>query len=125
MQLNKMKTFGIVLAVLTWAVSGTTFGNGRTESRLHQNYAPDTTIVVRLDDTEVKIRHRMSTTMFPIQMTVIRRAIKIKSDHSQMLPIYHQNGAFYMAMRLNKGVNWLTGLPRGRYFINNKPISIN
>ena len=55
----------------------------------------------------------------------MRGMVRIQSEHSQILPIYRQNGSFYMVMRLNKGVNWLNGLPRGRYFINNRPIAIN
>ena len=51
--------------------------------------------------------------------------IQIQSDRSQLLPIYNQNGVLYLTARLNKGKNWLGGLPRGRYFINNRPITIN
>jgi len=70
-------------------------------------------------------RRRMSSSAFPIQMQVSGRSVRVVSDHNQILPIYTQSGAFYMAMRLTKGTNWLTGLPRGRYFINNRPIRIN
>lgn len=74
---------------------------------------------------DLSIRQRMSSSAFPIQMYISGRSIRVVSDHNQILPIYTQSGAFYMAMRLNKGTNWLTGLPRGRYFINNRPIRIN
>lgn len=74
---------------------------------------------------DLGIRQRMSTSAFPIQMHISGRSIRVVSDHKQILPIYTQSGAFYMAMRLNKGTNWLTGLPRGHYFINNRPIRIN
>ena len=74
---------------------------------------------------DLGIRQRMSSSAFPIQMHISGRSIRVVSDHNQILPIYTQSGAFYMAMRLNKGTNWLTGLPRGRYFINNRPIRIN
>lgn len=83
------------------------------------------TISARSRASEVGIRHKMSTSIYPIQLQVTRNAVKIHSDHSQILPIYRQNGTFYMVMRLNKGVNWLNGLPKGRYFINNRPIAIN
>ena len=29
-----------------------------------------------------------------------------------------------MTIRLNKGTNWLTGIPRGNYFINNRPVAV-
>jgi len=68
---------------------------------------------------------RMSCSTFPVKIHTSGRAVQIQSDHNQILPIYTRAGAFYMAVRLTKGVNWLNGLPRGNYFINNRPISIN
>lgn len=69
--------------------------------------------------------NRMSCSTFPVKIHTSGRAVQIQSDHNQILPIYTRAGAFYMAVRLNKGVNWLNGLPRGNYFINNRPITIN
>jgi len=74
---------------------------------------------------DLGVRRRMSSSAFPVQMQVSGRSVRVVSDHNQILPIYTHSGAFYMAMRLTKGTNWLTGLPRGRYFINNRPIRIN
>ena len=68
---------------------------------------------------------KMSTSLYPVQLQVQGRLVRIQSDYNQILPIYTQSGAFYMAMRLSKGTNWLNGLPRGRYFINNRPVTIN
>ena len=68
---------------------------------------------------------RMSCSTYPVKIHTSGRAVQIQSDHSQILPIYTRNGAFFMAVRLNKGVNWLNGLPRGHYFINNRPITID
>ena len=68
---------------------------------------------------------RMSCSTFPVKIHTSGRAVQIQSDHNQILPIYTREGAFFMAVRLNKGVNWLNGLPRGHYFINNRPITIN
>jgi hypothetical protein len=68
---------------------------------------------------------RMSCSTFPVKINISGRAVQIQSDHNQILPIYTRTGAFFMAVRLNKGVNWLNGLPRGHYFINNRPITIN
>lgn len=85
---------------------------------------PDTTTLVE------KIQDfgqtgRMSCSTFPVKIHTSGRAVQVQSDHNQILPIYTETGAFFMAVRLNKGVNWLNGLPRGHYFINNRPITIN
>lgn len=68
---------------------------------------------------------RMSCSTFPVKISTSGRAVQVQSDHNQILPIYTRTGAFYMAVRLNKGMNWVNGLPRGHYFINNRPITIN
>ncbi len=74
---------------------------------------------------EISIDNRqMATSTFPVRMTVKGSALCVTSDYSQILPIYTRGGTFYMAMRLNKGLNWLNGLPRGRYLINRRQISI-
>ena len=68
---------------------------------------------------------RMSCSTFPVKIHIIGRAVQIQSDHNQILPIYKRDGAFYMVLRLNKGLNWFNELPSGHYFINNRPITIN
>lgn len=88
------------------------------------NRMPDT-LSLRAPGTELSGGRRMSLSAYPVQMYITGRAIRIQSDHNQILPIYTGSGALYMAMRLSKGTNWLSGLPRGRYFINNRPIVIN
>jgi hypothetical protein len=85
---------------------------------------PDTTSLVdKIQD--LGQTGRMSCSTFPVKIHTSGRAVQIQSDHNQILPIYTRTGAFYMVVRLNKGVNWLNGLPRGHYFINNRPITIN
>lgn len=74
---------------------------------------------------EIPINSRqMASSVFPVRMVVKGSALCVTSEYSQILPIYTRGGSFYMAMRLNKGLNWLNGLPRGRYLINYKQISI-
>ena len=85
---------------------------------------PDSLVVAMLSP-EVPVSRKMNTSAFPVQINVTGRVVQIQSDHSQLLPIYNGNGVLYMTARLNKGKNWLGGLPRGRYFINNRPITIN
>ena len=74
---------------------------------------------------EIPSSRKMSTSAYPVKITVTGRAVQIQSDHNQLLPIYTRNGVLYLTTRLNKGTNWLGGLPQGHYFINNKPITIN
>lgn len=84
---------------------------------------PDT-LAVPLRAPEMPVSRKMNTSVFPVQITVTGRMVQIQSDHNQLLPIYNQNGVLYLTARLNKGSNWLSGLPLGLYFINNRPITI-
>ncbi len=63
--------------------------------------------------------------VYPVSLTVKGNSLCVDSKHEQYLPIYTQGGALYLTMRLASGKNWLYGLPRGRYRINNKVISIS
>lgn len=68
---------------------------------------------------------RMRSSAYPVQMIVRGRSVSIVSKHEQTLPIYTQMGTFYMALHLSKGTNWLSGLPRGSYFINRQLVTVN
>lgn len=97
---------------------------GAAQRRKRVQAKPDTaSFVSKMED--LGQTNRMSCSMFPVRIHTSGRAVQVQSDHNQLLPIYTRNGTFYMAVRLNKGVNWLNGLPRGNYFINNRPITIN
>lgn len=61
---------------------------------------------------------RVSST-FPVEVKTKGFSLQVTSKHSQVLPIYKENGAFYGLFLLNKGVNWISGLPKGSYIINN------
>ena len=67
----------------------------------------------------------MMTSPLPVEIKQQGRQLCIKSQYNQLLPIYTANGTFYSSMRLTKGTNWLTGLPRGAYMINNRRYTIN
>ena len=92
--------------------------------KVRQSRNPDS-LVVAVPSPEISSRGKMNTSAFPVQISVTGRVVQIQSDRSQLLPIYNQNGVLYLTTRLNKGTNWLGGLPRGSYFINNRPITIN
>lgn len=86
---------------------------------------PDSVDQLAVRDLGKAVRSTMSTSHRPVQMQVVGRALKVHSPEDQMLPIYTSSGTFYIVMRLNKGTNWLSGLPRGKYLINNRQIIIN
>ena len=67
---------------------------------------------------------RMAQSAYPVKLMVKGRSLRITAKHEQVLPIYTQGGVLYLAMQLTPGVNWLNGLPRGRYRINNRTIRI-
>ena len=86
-------------------------------------HAPDTLSVVgQLRDFGPQ--RRMSMSAYPVEVKEMGRALRIRTQKNQLLPIYTEQGVLYMAMRLAKGTNWLNGLPRGKYFINNQPVNI-
>ena len=67
---------------------------------------------------------RMAQSLYPVELKVKGRSIRVISKYEQVLPIYTKGGTLYLAMQLNPGANWLSGLPRGRYRINNRTINI-
>lgn len=120
-----MRSVRFVLIGLALFVSSALMAHADMRRKVRRHVAPDTMLVLHRDNSDMPLTNKMSTSAYPVQMAVQGRAIRIQSDRNQILPVYTQSGAFYMAMRLQKGTNWLNGLPRGRYFINNRPIAIN
>lgn len=80
--------------------------------------------IQRVSSGDVRSGRRMSTSAYPVRIEVHGRAVMLHSDHVQLLPIYTRGGVLKMTIRLNKGTNWLSGLPRGNYFINNRPVAV-
>lgn len=62
---------------------------------------------------------------FPVEIKVKGRNLYVVSKQDQMLPIYKGTGVFYGLFKLNKGTNWISGLPKGNYIINNKVITVS
>ena len=118
----------LLASILCWPMNSAT-----RKRKLQARRNPDSLVLavppsLRLgaDGTsEIPSSRKMNTSAFPVQITITGRVVQIQSDHNQLLPIYTHNGVLYLTARLNKGTNWLGGLPRGRYFINNRPITIN
>jgi hypothetical protein len=79
--------------------------------------------VRRVEVPQLKV-HMLSSPL-PVEISQQGRQLCIKSRYNQLLPIYTANGTYYSSLRLTKGTNWLTGLPRGAYMINNRRYTIN
>ena len=109
----------LLAVILCWPAEGAA---RKRKVRVHSN--PDSMVVAMLSP-EMPSSRKMNTSVYPVRIIVSGRTVQIQSDHNQLLPIYTYNGVLYLTTRLNKGINWLGGLPRGRYFINNRPITIN
>lgn len=109
----------LLAATLCWPAEGSA---RKRKVRVHRN--PDSLVVAMLSP-EMSSSRKMNSSAYPVKIMVSGRTVQIQSDHNQILPIYTHNGVLYLTTRLNKGTNWLGGLPKGRYFINNRPITIN
>lgn len=90
----------------------------------HQWRSQDTIPGTIFREGDRVVQRKMSHSAYPVQLHVVGTSVRVQSQESQILPIYTDNGAFYLIMRLNKGTNWLNGLPEGRYFINGRLITI-
>lgn len=104
-------------------VHSTRCDSARTERQVGRNRTPKVAVKPKSKDGAV-LSQQMASSTFPVRMQVRGSALCVTSDYCQLLPIYTRGGTFYMAMRLNKGLNWLSGLPRGRYLINNQSVVI-
>lgn len=71
-----------------------------------------------------EVQNRMMTSPLPVSIRQQGRQICVQSRYNQILPIYTEGGVFYTAFRLSKGTNWLSGLPKGTYYINNRKFTI-
>ena len=122
--MNKMKGIlailmlvGALLENSAVAPTSFTYNAERTQKR-------DTTMHLPKREDDRVVSRRMSHSAYPVQISVVGNAVRVESPESQILPIYTHAGTFYLIVRLNKGTNWLNGLPKGRYFINNRLIAI-
>lgn len=86
---------------------------------------PDTLLPLARRTEVPQLPSRMMTSPLPVEIMQQGRQLRIKSRYNQLLPIYTASGTYYSSMRLSKGTNWLTGLPRGAYMINNRRYTIN
>ena len=71
-----------------------------------------------------EVTPHMMTSPLPVTIHQQGRHLCVQSRYNQLLPIYTESGVFYTAFRLSKGTNWLSGLPKGTYLINNRKFII-
>lgn len=90
----------------------------------HTKIVQDTVLQASHEAETVTMRTQMVKSAHPVTIKISGNSICVKSKYQQTLPIYSQNGIFYAAFRLMRGTNWLSGLPKGTYVINNKKITI-
>lgn len=108
----------LVLAVLTFSAT-LVMADRQPQRRLHKD-----SLTLAAATWGERPLGRMARSLYPVRLAVKGRSLRVTSKHEQVLPIYTQGGTLYVAMQLTPGVNWLYGLPRGRYLINNRPINI-
>lgn len=108
----------LLAALMCWPAYGIV-----RKRKTRTNRQPDTMAVV-LHSPEVPVSRKMLTSAFPVKISVEGRVVQIQSDRGQLLPVYTHSGVLFLTARLNKGKNWLAGLPRGSYFINNQLVTI-
>lgn len=65
------------------------------------------------------------SSVYPVEIKKKGGSLLVTSRHPQVLPVYKDNGVFFGLFRLNKGTNWISGLPRGTYIINNSKFTLS
>lgn len=107
----------------TLALSAVPVQDVQRRDSLHRS--PAATVQSHAHGEFPDFRHRMMTSPQPVEIRQQGRNLCVTSRYNQLLPIYTSSGALYSSFRLSKGTNWLSGLPRGSYIINNKKFTIN
>lgn len=118
--LSRIQIYWLSLILLCAISANSMFAGDRTTGRMDS-------LSRKSPNPELKetIKNKMASSAFPIKVSVRGKIIRVESNNYQILPIYNKNGVFFSIFRLNKGVNWINGLPKGTYFINNSKIVIS
>lgn len=70
------------------------------------------------------LKTKMLKSSYPVTVQLKGTRLCVTSKYVQLLPVYNERGVFYGMFRLNKGTNWISGLPKGVYYINNRKITM-
>lgn len=117
--MNK-KLRNLLLCIM--ALSAAALAPIRTTAQVHR--ADTLSRQPAISQQESEVHPRMMTSPLPVSIRQQGRQLCVQSRYNQLLPIYTESGTFYTAYRLSKGTNWLTGLPKGSYLINNRKFTI-
>ena len=115
----------VVLLTLPVLIPRTVAEEQRQPVRLQKRIPVDSVRPLARNFEMPQLPSRMMSSPLPVEIRQQGRQLCIKSRYAQLLPIYTASGTYYSSMRLIKGTNWLTGLPRGAYMINNQRYTIN
>ena len=116
-----MKEIGLVLGLLLCCVQMAASGNAVVQNKTHTD-----TVRHKTSGSEYGqiYRVRQVSSLFPVEIKVKGHNLYVVSQHNQGLPVYKETGVFYGLFRLNKGTNWISGLPKGAYIINNRRVEV-
>ena len=117
---NRLLFAALALAAFVAAGSPASYA----DERPHNPHIQAADSIVRGTFEMPSMTQRMAQSAYPVQLRTVGNTVCVKSDYRQVLPVYTSSGSFYAAFRLNKGTNWLSGLPRGSYIINHRRITI-
>ncbi len=70
------------------------------------------------------LKTKMLNSAYPVSIQLKGTRLCVTSKYVQLLPVYNERGVFYGMFRLNKGTNWIGGLPSGVYFINGRKVMV-
>ena len=96
----------------------------RTPRTTHTRRDTTDTIAVRRRQEVGNMRTTMTQSAYPVSIRIVGTALCVNSKYNQVLPVYTEGGSFYAAFRVIKGNNWISALPQGTYFINNRRIEV-
>ena len=116
-------TLAVLLALSAATASPAPDANIQRRDSLQRRHA--TTLQTQGRREIPDLRHRMMSSPQPVEIRQQGRNLCVTSSYNQLLPIYTASGTLYSSFRLSKGTNWLSGLPRGSYIINNHKYTIN
>lgn len=69
-------------------------------------------------------KNKKVSSRYPVVIRKKGSSLMVTSKNVQLLPVYKANGRFFGMFHLTKGTNWICGLPKGNYLINDVRISI-
>lgn len=125
--MDRNKIFVNILRVLGLLLIAFSFGVEKLNA-VPSAHASDTLQIYRntgVGEGNNVLKTKMLHSAFPVQIKVRGKSMQVISKFNQVLPVYNAGGAFYGVFKLNKGTNWINGLPRGTYYINNTKITIS